>query len=360
MSRSQLAQTRVNAIRLIVFALVSVLLTGALSMIMGNISFEGNKSFRAVFSDASSVAAGDGVRVAGITVGKVTGVEQYQGSKALVSFEVEKDLELTSGTRVAVRFLNLVGSRYLALEQGDAPGAVALPDGALIPEAQTQPALNLTSLFNGFRPLFMALEPQQVNKLSMNLVRVLQGEGGTISSLLRHTASLTDTLADRDELIGQVITNLQGTLTTVNSNRQQLSRLITGLRGWMTQLARSRSAIGASIDNIADLVASVASLAVDIRGPLKADLKALRDLAGLLNEPQNRAQIVDMLDKLPGMMARMTRTGTYGSWYNYYICGFVLKIQLPAQIAGVPVLGELAEELSAIKVRSQAPRCASG
>lgn len=360
MSRSQLAQTRWNAIRLGIFTLVSLLLTGALTMIMGNIRFEGNQEFRAVFSDASSVTAGDDVRVAGVSVGKVTGVEPYQGSKALVSFEVAEDLQLTTGTGVAVRFLNLVGSRYLALEQGEEAGAAPLEDGALIPESRTEPALNLTVLFNGFRPLFMALEPRQVNELSMNLVRVLQGEGGTIASLLRHTGSLTSTLAERDELIGQVITNLQGTLTTVDRNRKELALLITGLRDWMTQLAESRSAIGASLTNIAALLASVADLVVDVRGPLKADLKELHDLAALLNKPVNRAELTDLLDKLPGMMARSTRTGTYGSWYNYYICGFILKIQLPPEIDGVPVLGGLASELSEMKVRSTAPRCADG
>ena len=29
-----------------------------------------------------------------------------------------------------------------------------------------------------------------------------------------------------------------------------------------------------------------------------------------------------MLDRLPVMLARQTRSGTYGSWYNYYLCDF--------------------------------------
>lgn len=252
MSRSQLAQTRWNAIRLGIFTVVSLLLTGALTMIMGNIGFAGDKEYSAVFSDASSLTEGDSVRVAGLVVGKVTEVKPYQSRRALVTFEVEEDLELTTETRASVRFLNLVGSRYLALdeseEEGAAAGASPLDEGAVIPLSRTRPALNLTVLFNGFQPLFTALEPAQVNELSMNIVKVLQGEGGTVASLLQHTGSLTNTLADRDKLIGEVITNLQGTLTTVNRNREELGDLIVGLKGWMRQLARSRSAIGSSLD----------------------------------------------------------------------------------------------------------------
>ena len=70
-------------------------------------------------------------------------------------------------------------------------------------------------LFNGFRPLFTALNPDDVNKLAYEIIQVLQGEGGTVASLLRRTASLTNTLADRDAVIGRVITNLNSVLATL-------------------------------------------------------------------------------------------------------------------------------------------------
>lgn len=355
--RSARAQTRINGIRLVVLTVVSLLLTGALAMIMGNLGFGASREFRAVFADASSITEGNDVRVAGVSVGKVTDVAPYLQGKALVTFEVEDGLELTTSTHVAVRFLNLVGTRYLTLEPGTAKSATPLEPGSLIPESRTEPALNLTALFNGFRPLFAALDPREINEFSLNLVKVLQGEGGTVASLLRHTGSLTNTLADRDKLIGQVINNLQGTLTTVDVNRKALSELIVGLRTWMTQLAKNRETIGASLDNVSALLMSVAGLVKEARGPFAADLRELHRLAGGLNKPENKAQIIDMLDKLPGMMQRMTRTGTYGSWYNYYICGFILKIQLPPEIAQLPVVGDLADQLTALKVRSTAPRC---
>ena len=46
-------------------------------------------------------------------------------------------------------------------------------------------------LFNGFKPLFQALSPADLNKLSYEIVQVFQGEGGTLEGLLAHTASVT-------------------------------------------------------------------------------------------------------------------------------------------------------------------------
>ncbi len=196
---------------------------------------------------------GDDVRVAGVSVGEVKKVEHYERSEALVTFRVQSDVPLTTASRAEIRFLNLVGDRYLALEQGGDQTAKPLADGGTLPIDQTKPALDLTVLFNGFQPLFQALNPKQVNDLSMNLVQVLQGEGGTVQGLLQKTASLTNTLADRDELIGRVVTNLSETLTTVDSRHQQLNDLVVGLKDWMTDLARDRSTIGSSLQNISDL-----------------------------------------------------------------------------------------------------------
>ena len=49
---------------------------------------------------------------------------------------------------------------------------------------RTRGPLNLTVLFNGFKPLFVALDAEQVNRLSYEIIQVLQGQGGTVRSLL--------------------------------------------------------------------------------------------------------------------------------------------------------------------------------
>ena len=354
---SRNATTISAGIKLGIFTVVSLLVTGLLAAIMGNIGFGSSTSYKAVFSSASMLEKGDDVRVAGVSVGEIKKVEHYDRTEALVTFNVQSGVPLTTASHAEIRFLNLVGDRYLALEQGSDKSAKALADGGTLPIDQTKPALDLTVLFNGFQPLFQALNPQQVNDLSMNLVQVLQGEGGTVQGLLQKTASLTNTLADRDELIGRVVNNLSETLTTVDSRHKQLNDLVIGLKDWMTDLARDRSTIGSSLQNISDLTVVVADLIRQGRPLIKSDVAKLRELAALLNKKESRQQVVEMLDRLPESMTDQTRTGTYGSWYNYYVCGFSGRITLPAGLGDLPGVKQLMNELNHLDFRSSAPRC---
>ncbi len=347
------------AVKLGIFTLVSVLVTGVLAVIMGNIGFGDRHQFQAIFTNATSLEKGDDVRVAGVNVGEVKKVEHYKRSQAKVTFKVDAGVDMTTASRAEIRFLNLVGDRYLALLPGTgADAAEPLRDGATIPTRNTKPALDLTVLFDGFKPLFAALTPDQVNELSMNLVQVLQGEGGTVKSLLSHTASLTSTLADRDALIGEVVTNLSSTLETVDQRHEQLSTLVIELKDWMTDLAKDRDTIGSSLDNISQLTVTVADFLRRGRPLLKEDIAALRALSKLLNKPENRKNLAELLDRMPETMTDQTRTGTYGSWYQYYVCGVSAHIKLPI-IGEQALLKQLTEYIENFSFKSTAPRCKS-
>ena len=191
----------------------------------------------------------------------------------------------------------------------------------------------------------------------MNLVQVLQGEGGTIQELLSNTASLTNSLADRDELIGQVVNNLTQTLDTVDQRHQELNTLVSELQRWMADLARDRNTIGSSLDNISDLTVVVADLLREGRPIVKSDVAKLKQLAKLLNKPKNQQQIIELLDRLPESMTDQTRTGTYGSWYSYYVCGFSGRITLPGNLGTIPGLQQVLDGLGNLNFHSTAPRC---
>jgi phospholipid/cholesterol/gamma-HCH transport system substrate-binding protein len=364
MTNRRNAATTAAGIKLLVFTVVSLLVTGLLAAIMGNFGFGDQAEYRAVFSSASMLKKGDDVRVAGVTVGEVKKVEHYQRTMALVTFKVQSDVPLTTTSRAEIRYLNLVGDRYLALEEGtggadtDAPATgTRLQPGATLPVSHTTPALDLTTLFNGFQPLFQALDPTQINQLSLNLIQVLQGEGGTVQELMARTASLTNTLADRDQLIGQVVTNLTSTLDTVDQRHQEVNTLVTELQRWMGGLARDRNTIGDSLGNISDLTVVVADLLRQGRPIVKSDVVKLKKLASLLNKPRNQQQITELLDRLPESMTDQTRTGTYGAWYSYYICGFSGRITLPGNLGDIPGLQSVIKGLGDLNFHSTAPRC---
>ncbi len=318
-------KTTGDAIRLLIFVLVTTIATGFLVVTIGNISFAASKQYKAVFSDATGVTKGDDIRVAGVKVGNVESVKVVDRTRALVSFKVVKDQALTDGTNATIRYRNLIGQRYIALTQG-VGGPDVLKDGATIPLSRTRPALDLTVLFNGFKPLFAALSPADINKLSYEIVTVFQGEGGTLESLLSHTASVTTTLANRDQVIGSLITNLNQVMVTIGNRDAQLSDLLIKLRQFVSGLSQDRQAILGSLDSISGLAVQTSDLVTGIRPGLTTDVKQLRRVAGTLD--RNKAEIDRALQVLPIKLGKVGRTATYGSFFNFYLCNFKGTVKL--------------------------------
>jgi phospholipid/cholesterol/gamma-HCH transport system substrate-binding protein len=316
--------------KLIVFAAVTLLLTALLAQTLGSLSLRDGTAYRARFSDVTGLLVGDDVRIAGVRVGRVSGIKVVDNTVAEVTFTVDNQVPLASSVRARIRYRNLVGQRYVALTEGPGSGR-RLPPGGLIPLPQTVPALDLTVLFNGFRPLFTALTPQDVNKLAYEIIQVLQGESGTMASLLQRTASLTNALADRDAVIGRVITNLNTVLATLDTRDHAVDQTISQLRQFVSGLAADRTAIGNALANLGELTDATASLLGDARPPLASDVDSLGTLAGTLN--RNASVIDGTLSRLPGRYQALTRTASYGSWFNFYLCDFDGQVGLPGGIS---------------------------
>lgn len=346
-------------IKLGIFCVVSVIVTGGLAMIMGRLGATDKIEYHAMFTTASQLEKGDDVRVAGVSVGEVSDVEVTDAGRALVSFRVDRDLPMTQQSTAEVRYLNLVGARYLALSEGK-PGGAPLGEGGTLPVSQTTPAINLTELFNGFQPLFQALSPDDVNQLAANLISVFQGEGGTIKTLLNQVGSLTNSLANRDQLISSVINNLTRTLETVDGKHTELAELLTRLNTWMGDLADDKHIIGNSVGDVGDMANELAKLLVRLRPEAKADIAELQRILTIMNRPYNQAFVDETLNRLPTTLASQARIGSHGSWYNYYLCDFDGKITLPSLgtvIDNSPVMKQLQQALASLAVYSTAERC---
>ncbi|GGO72600.1 MCE family protein [Nocardioides deserti] len=333
-------RTAGDLVKLVVFMVVTALATGLLVVIIGNLSFGPTREYKAVFVDATGVVEGDDVRVAGVKVGTVEGVDIVDRTRAQVTFTVEEDVALSEATNASIRYRNLVGQRYISLTQGI--GATdALDDGATIPVDRTSPALDLTVLFNGFKPLFQALSPDDINKLSYEIVQVFQGEGGTLEGLLASTASVTQTLADRDQVIGDLITNLDRVLDRLGDRDDQLSELIVNFRQFVGGLKTDRQAILSSLDQISELSDETADLVKGIRTPFIEDIKQLRRVTKNIDD--NKAELDRALQVLPIKLEKIGRTAIYGSFFNFYLCHFKGNVRLPANIS-VPVAYSVGSE----------------
>jgi phospholipid/cholesterol/gamma-HCH transport system substrate-binding protein len=321
-------KTSAALVKLIVFIIVTSILTAILAATIGNFTFGEKTGYRATFGDVTGLLPGNDVRIAGVNVGSVDSVELGEDGLALVAFNVSDGREIPQSTIARLRYRNITGERYIALTQGEG-SAEPLAEGATLPLAQTRNALDLTVLFNGFRPLFQALDPESVNQAAFEIVQVLQGEGGTVESLVAKTASLTNTLADKDAVIGRVIDNMTAVLATVDDRSTELSDLIVQLRRLATGFAQDRAAIGGSLAGINELTNATAGLLIDVREPLRRDITELRQLATTLDD--NKETIDGVLSRLPAKLDLIVGTATYASQFNFFLCGLQVKLPNPEQ-----------------------------
>jgi phospholipid/cholesterol/gamma-HCH transport system substrate-binding protein len=318
-------QTAFDLTKLVIFIVVTTVATGLLVITIGNISFSGTKEYKAEFVDATGVVKGDDIRIAGVKVGSVSDVEIVDRTRALVTFDVQDDSPVTGATNAEIRFRNLVGQRYISLTRGIGD-TQPLQEGSTIPVDKTSPALDLTVLFNGFKPLFQALTPSDLNKLSFEVIQVFQGEGGTLESLLSHTASVTQTLASRDQVIGDLIENLNEVLDHIGDRDDQLTELIKSFQVFIGGLKDDREAILGSLDQISELSVQTADLVDGIREPFVDDIRELRETAGNLDE--NKGELDRALQVLPIKLQKVGRTAIYGSWFNFYLCEYGGRVTL--------------------------------
>lgn len=310
-------------VRLGIFLTVCMLTAFLLIAVFGEVRFDDGKTYFAEFTNVSNLREGKLVRIAGVEVGKVTKISINADATVRVEFTAEDSVPLTEGTLAVIRYDNLFGDRYLALEEG--PGGVnVLRPGQTIPLSRTKPALDLDALIGGFKPLFRALNPDQVNALSEQLLQAFQGQGPTIASFLDQAATLTNTLADRDQLIGQVVDNLSVVLGSLGGQSDRLDTAVTALSQLVHGLAERKTDISNAVAYTNAATGSIADLLTHARAPLTKVVHETDRVAGLALA--DHEYLDNLLNTLPDKYQSLVRQGMYGDFFAFYLCDVVLKV----------------------------------
>ncbi|WP_068177406.1 MlaD family protein [Mycobacterium sp. UM_CSW] len=317
-------RTTGTAVKLGIFWLVLLMFTVMIIIVFGQVRFGHTTGYSAVFTDASGLRAGQFVRASGVEVGKVSKVTLIdRDARVLVEFNVDRALPLDRATTASIRYLNLIGDRYLELKHGDSGQRLA--PGGTIPLEHTQPALDLDALIGGFRPLFKALDPNKVNSIAQSIITVFQGQGATINDILDQTAALTAALADRDKAIGEVITNLNTVLATTVKHQKDFDRTVDNLDLLITGLKNRADPLAAAAAHISDAAGTLADLLGEDRPLLHGTLERLEGIAQpLINDLPT---LDGVLAKLPNAFRVIGRAGgIYGDFYNFYLCDISIKV----------------------------------
>jgi phospholipid/cholesterol/gamma-HCH transport system substrate-binding protein len=310
-------------VRLSIFMVVCVLGIVGIIAVFGQLRYQSEKVYNAVFANVSGLRGGNFVRIAGVEVGKVKSISVNDDATVTVAFSADDSVVLTQGNRAAIHYENLIGDRYLALEEG-AGSAQLLRPGQTIPLERTEPALDLEALIGGFRPLLRALDPEQVNALTGELIAAFQNQGATISSFLTQTASVTNTLANRDQLIGQVIGNLNTLLGSLGDQSKQFDKAVVSVSELVQGLAEHRGDITTGVAYLNAAAGSVADLLTQARPPLQNTVHHADRTAGLI--VADHEYLDNLLEHLPEKYGILARQGLYGDFFSFYLCDAILKV----------------------------------
>lgn len=337
MARKGLDRQSATALaKLLTFIIVTTLATALLAITIGNITFESRQDYKAVFKDTTGLIEGDDVRIAGVRVGKVDSIELSDDAQTSeVTMAVADDTPLPQNTEATIKYRNIIGQRYISLARGSKGSDEPMDTGDTIPLSRTTEALDLSTLFNGFKPLFQGLSPEDTNKLAGELVQVLQGQSGSIKTLLSRTASVTKTFANKDKLIGDVLNNFNDLLDTLNGRDKELDESIVTLQRFMSGLNSDRGAITSALDSIDGLTRQTASLVTDVRPALTTDIKQLRELSGRLNQPVLKKELDDIIKILPIKVTKLGAAADFAPLGGVNPCSMSGDVTVP-RLPGIP------------------------
>ncbi|WP_084654311.1 MCE family protein [Nocardia altamirensis] len=288
-------------VRLSLFAVVTMLLLVVIAQAITRPIDGDTDRFHARFTDVSGLKTGDGVRMFGVQVGKVTGID-LDGARAVVRFTVQRDRPLYDTSVLAIRYQSLTGQRYVDIRQPDRPGT-RLAAGSTIAEANTTPSFDITQLFNGLQPVIAEFSPAALNQFTENVLAVIEGNGSGIGPALQSLDKLSRYATDRQAVISTIVANLHTISGQIGGRSPHLVTLLRGiadvftafrakLDGLIAFAATAPTALG-PLNNLMDTLGFTETTNPDL----------MTDLRLLFPDPQ---AALELLGRLPGLLQALS------------------------------------------------------
>jgi virulence factor Mce-like protein len=309
-------------VKVLIFTLLSAVFTVALFVKIGNIRlFADTYRLEAEFADATGVFRGDAVKLAGVDVGRVESAHIENG-KAVVLFNVNDNLELTSDSLVGIRWRNVLGQRFLYVYPGSGTGKV-LEDGDRIPATQTETAGDIGAFLNSIGPILRAIDPDKANAFLEAVNTALAGNEANIRRLVTDGATLATQLADMDEEIKTLLETSDVVLSTYAEQDDSLGAIIDNLDVVGAHLEQMTSDVNSLLVNFSDVQEQLNTLLADNRENIDVSLKDLKVIVRTLE--RNKRNLETTLCTLPLGLAGYFQTTSWGEWFNVRITQVIVK-----------------------------------
>nr|ABP42505.1 virulence factor Mce family protein [Mycolicibacterium gilvum PYR-GCK] len=273
--------------------------------------------YSAMFTDVFGLREGDDVRMAGVRVGRVEKIE-LDGKLAKVSFVVQGDQQVLGTTVASVTYQNIVGQRYLGLTLGSQGEPVPLPAGSVLPLERSDPSFDVTTLLNGYEPLFSLLDPQAADDLTQGVIQSLQGDEASLVALVDQTSQLTESFAGHDEELGAVITDLNTVMSNLAKHNDSMDQVLTETQAAVSIFDAQRQELVDSTGSISRVVSRLSTVSDDVYPSLNELIEREPGFAQHLVSIE--PQLAFTGANLPLLLKGFARITSEGAYANAYAC----------------------------------------
>ena len=310
----------------IAIAIVGLLLLAAIALLTFDSAnlpiIGGGTGYTAYFAEDAGLQPGNEVRVAGVTVGRVTGIS-LAGNKVAVAFKV-KGAWVGNQTTAAIKIKTLLGDKFLALDpRGTQPQDPATP----IPLTRTTSPYDVTQAFTGLGQEVSQINTVQLGRSLQTLAQAFSGTPPYTRSALRGLASLSRAVASRDTQLAGLLAGAKNVTGALAGEDARFAKLLGDGNLLLAELRQRQAAIHALLTGTQALATQLSGLVTDNQAKLGPALQALNQVTTVLEN--NQANLKKAL-ALAGPYYRLLGNALgNGRWFDTYLCGIVPKSYLP-------------------------------
>jgi len=286
----------------------------------------GGTGYAAAFRDASGLAPGNEVRVAGVKVGKVTGISlAREGQQAYVRVEFRIDdhgLRLGSDTDAAIRIKTVLGQKYLALAPA---GTHPLRAGAQIPLDHTASPLDVVDAVNGLADTLDQIDTTQLAQAFTVLSQTFANTPAAVHASLSGLSRLTGSIAARDSELRALLTHARGVTSVLAGRDEQLQKLVADGNLLLAEVIKRRDAIHELLVSSTDLATQISGLVADNRARLSPALSHLHDVLDILQRDRDNLELT--VQRMAPFINAFTNVLGNGRWFDSYLGGLLQPYQ---------------------------------
>lgn len=307
---------RLPLVKFAAFTAVCLGFSAWLIAVIGNISLQDRTPYQAVFSDVTGLLVNDDVKISGVTIGKVTGIDVVDGGDALVTFEVDDDVRLGPDSDVTIRWRDVFGLRFLYL---DPAGGEPVEAMHRFPVDQTSAPSDLGLLLQRITPFMQALDPETQNQVLQALSEALVGREQQVQELIADGGELLQTVGSRDEEISRLLRNSETIFDAYAAREDQLRGLLDSFAEVSETVADRNDTLDTSIAAIADAQQELRRFVDANDEEIRGTLDAAEDITDVL--AVNHENLEEVLETSSRGFVAYHLISRIGQWFNIRAVG---------------------------------------